>query len=448
MSIRQALLVDLYELTMVDVYRRTGMADRPATFSTFVRTLPEHRNFLVSAGLGDVLTWLEELRFEAADLDAIDQLGLFEPDFLDWLGRLRFTGSVRAVPEGTIVFPGEPILEVDAPIAEAQLAESFLLNQITLQTTLATKATRCRHAAAGRAVIDFALRRTQGLDAADKLVRAGAIVGLDGTSNVASAHRYGVPASGTMAHSFVQAHADELEAFRAFASAFGERTVLLVDTFDTARGVDLAIQVAQEMRERGIELRGIRIDSGDLGTLARDARTRLDDAGFEEIQIFVSGGLDEYRIAALVESDAASIDGFGVGTALGVSDDAPALDSAYKLVSFDGRPVRKTSEGKRTWPGAKQVWRASDWSGDVLGLADEPAPADHAPLLAEVFRAGERTGSGRWSLAESNEHFEQQWSAVPESLRSLRERVAHPVAISEGLSSLDRELDEKAQEGT
>lgn len=446
-GILASLLIDLYELTMVEVYRRTGTAPRPATFSLFVRKLPPHRNHLVAAGLDDALTWLEQLRFGPEELAALDRLGLFDTEFLDWLGQLRFTGSVRAVPEGTIVFPDEPILEVDAPIAEAQLAESLLLNQITVQTTLATKAARCRHAAAGRAVIDFALRRTQGIDAAVKLARVAGIVGLTGTSNVAAADHYGVRASGTMAHSFVQAHEDEVDAFRAFGAAFGDRTVLLVDTYDTPRGVDRAIEVAREMRARGAELRGIRIDSGDLAGLARDARKRLDEAGFDGVQVFASGGLDEYEIDRLVRTEQAPVDGFGIGTALGVSDDAPGLDSAYKLVAHDGRPVRKTSAGKRTWPGAKQVWRAADWSGDVLGLADEAAPSgDHRPLLEEVFRDGARTPAGRRSLTEANRHFEAQWADLPEPLRHLTAPAQHPVAVSGRLRDLDRQLDDRRHE--
>lgn len=439
--VSRSLLVDLYELSMVDVYRRTGMAERPATFSLFVRSLPERRNYLVAAGLDDALDWLETVRFGPDDLAAIEGLGRFDDEFLAWLEAFRFTGSVRAVPEGTIVFPEEPILEVDAPIAHAQLAESYLLNQITLQTTLATKAARCRHAARGRAVIDFALRRTHGVDAAMKLARVGRIVGLDGTSNIAGAVHYGVPANGTMAHSFVQAHEDETDAFRAFASAYGSETVLLVDTYDTARGVDRAIEVAAEMRARGDELRGIRIDSGDLGALAHDARRRLDDAGFDGVSIFASGGLDEYAIEALVGAGA-PIDGFGVGTAIGVSSDAPDLETAYKLVAFDGNAVRKTSAGKASWPGAKQVWRDADWGGDTVGLADEVFEAgDVHPLLDTVMENGERTPDGDRTLDLANEVFEAQWEAMPPGLRRLDERTSHPVHMSSRLISLARSLD-------
>lgn len=446
-EVAQSLLVDLYELTMVDAYRRDALAERPATFSLFVRTLPPERGYLVVAGLDDALAWLEQLGFGAPEIDALARLGVFDADFLDWLRELRFTGTVRAVPEGTIVFGEEPILEVDAPIAEAQLAETFLLNQVTLQTTLATKAARCRDAAGGRAVVDFALRRTQGIDAGMKLARICALVGLDGTSNVAGADRYGVPVSGTMAHSFVQAHRHETDAFRAFAAAFGEATVLLVDTYDTRRGIERAIQVAGEMRSRGVELRAIRLDSGDLAADARWARGRLDEAGLPRVQIFASGGLDEHEIHRLLHVEGAPIDGFGVGSSLGVSEDVPTLDSVYKLAAFDGRPVRKTSAGKATWPGAKQVWRAPDHSHDVLALADEPPPGPHhQPLLEVVLERGHRTAAGARTLAEGRAHFEAALQRLPEPARRLRDATPPPVEPSAGLlaaaGALDRAMEE------
>jgi len=380
--------------------------------------------------------------FGPEELTVVEGLGLFSPEYLDWLGTLHFTGAVRAVPEGTVVFAEEPILEVDAPMAEAQLAETFLLNQITLQTTLATKAARCRQAAGGRAVVDFALRRCQGIDAGMKLARICGLVGLTATSNVAGAGRYGVPASGTMAHAFVQAHDDELDAFRSFASAFGDATVLLVDTYDTRRGIERAIRVAGEMRERGVELRGIRLDSGDLAALADHARRRLDDAGFDDVQIFASGGLDEHEVHRLLDVDHAPIDGFGLGSSLGVSADAPTLDTVYKLVSYDGRPVRKTSTGKATWPGAKQVWRACDWSEDVVALAEEPPPGvDYQPLLDTVMLDGRRTGAGCRQLPQAKEHFEQQWEELPQSLRRLTDPQRHPVCISAALRHTASEID-------
>lgn len=436
-----SLLIDLYELTMADAYRRSGMAEVPATFSLFVRSLPSERGYMVAAGLDDALTWLEQMRFGDEALGAIDRLGMFDDAFLRWLGALRFTGRVRAVPEGTIVFPHQPILEIDAPIAQGQLAETFLLNQVTVQTLLATTAARYRHAADGRSLIDFGFRRAQGIDAGMKVARVGRIVGLDGTSNVAGADRYELPASGTMAHSFVQARHDETDAFRVFADALTDATVLLVDTYDTLRGVEAAIVVAREMRERGVEIRGIRLDSGDLDALAREARGLLDDAGFPAVQIFASGGLDEHEIDVLVRSGA-PIDGFGVGTALAVSADAPSLDSAYKLVSVGGRGVRKTSAGKATLPGAKQVWRARDWSGDVLALADEPEPGTgYEPLLEDVMVDGMRTDVGRRGPEEASRAFDRAWATLPEQLKHLRHPEQYIVDISAAVRKLADAVD-------
>lgn len=435
------LLVDLYELTMLHAYRRAGIDSAPATFSLFVRSLPDSRSYLVAAGLDDALEWLEELHFDERHLAAVERLGLFPPDFLDHLGSLRFTGDVRAVPEGTLVFAGEPLLEVDAPVGQGQLAETYLLNQLSLQTMLATTAARCRHAAQGRAVVDFAIRRSHGIDAAMKLSRVGRIVGLDGTSNVAGADRYGVRASGTMAHAFVQAHPDELTAFRNFASTFGESTVLLVDTYDPLVGIERAVQVGQELRERGQRLGGVRIDSGDLAALAATARRRFDEAGMPGVQVHVSGDLDEHRIEDLLAAGA-PIDGFGVGTALGVSKGAPSLNAVYKLAELDGRHVRKTSTGKQTWPGRKQVWRATDWSEDVLSLLDEPPPGEgYEPLLVEVMHGGVRTPSGHVDLSRSHARFVAQRNAAPSALWDLQDAPAHPVRVSDAVLAAAAQVD-------
>jgi nicotinate phosphoribosyltransferase len=273
-----------------------------------------------------------------------------------------------------------------------------------------------------------------------KVVRPAAICGLAGTSNVAGGQRYGVPLSGTMAHSFVQAHLAEVTAFRDFEGLLGDRSVLLVDTYDTGRGVEHAIEVAHERRGRGLELRGIRLDSGDLALLARAARRRLDEEGFTDMQIFASGGLNEYDVEALVADDV-PIDGFGVGSDLGVSADAPVLDSVYKLVVFAGRPVRKLSPGKATWPGAKQVWRRPDWSGDILSLADEPAPAVADPLLVEVMRDGVRNAAGRATLSDANEHFERRWSELPDEYRRLRDPLVHVLQPSPALLALTESME-------
>lgn len=439
-----ALLVDLYELTMADAYRREEIVDKPATFSLFVRTLPAGWGYLVAAGLEDCLTWLEQVHFGDADLAAVEQLAMFPPEFLQWLAEFRFSGSVRGVPEGTLVFADEPILEIQGTIGECQLAETYLLNQITLQTALATQAARCRHAAQGRDVIDFSLRRAPGIDAGMKVARCGRLVGLTGTSNVAGAIRYSLAARGTMAHSFVQAHADETEAFRVCAEVFQGSTMLLVDTYDTPTGIERAIAVAQEMRAKGIELQGIRLDSGDLGQLAALARQQLDSAGFPAMTVVASGGLDEYQIDDLVSRVRAPIDGFGVGSSLAAASGGRILDAVYKLVSFDGRAVRKTSPGKETWPGAKQLWRDQEWSHDVLALAQEPPLGlSHAPLMVTVMNGAKRTDLGHEDLAASQALFESQFSALPGAVKQLRDPAHYPVRPSEALLRLTGELDGK-----
>lgn len=450
-----ALFTDVYQLTMAAAYVADGFAEKPATFSLFVRTLPASRGYLVAGGLDAALDFLEDYRFTDADLEALAAFDRFDDAFLDYLSDLRFEGTVRAVPEGRLVFADEPILEIDAPVGVAQLVETFLLNQVTTQTTLNTKAARMRHAAAGRAVLDFAARRCQGTEAAMKLTRADVIVGLAGTSNVAGAAAYGLPVSGTMAHSFVQAHPDETDAFRTFGNLFGADSVFLVDTYDTRRGVARALEVAEEMRAAdGTEIRGIRLDSGDLETLARQARTMMDDAGFENVQIFASGGLDEHQIAELVASGA-PIDGYGVGSALGVSSDAPVLNSVYKLVAFDGRDVRKTSTGKESWPGAKQVWRASDAAADVLATIGEEAPLPGAsPLLTDVVRDGARTALAptrsdlRSMLDDAREWFEHDWGALPDGVRDLSDPEAYPVGVSDALRDLTKRVDARSDQSS
>jgi nicotinate phosphoribosyltransferase len=435
-----ALLTDLYELTMLAAYRAEGMVDRPATFSLFVRELPPVRGYLVAAGLESALDYLENLRFDEGDLAVLDGLGLFDDSFLGWLADLRFTGTVRAVGEGSIVFAGEPLLEVDAPIGQAQVAETYLLNQLTTATTLASKAARFRQAAQGRPVIDFGFRRAQGVDAGMAVARAVRICGLGGTSNVAGGHRFGVNTTGTMAHSFVQAYQDEAEAFRAFARSFGEATVLLVDTYDSVQGVERAIEVAYQFRERGVELQGIRLDSGDLVSLSRAARSALDEAGFPDVRVLASGGLDECEVERLLGAGA-PIDGFGVGSSLAVSTDAPVLDTVYKLVEFDARPVRKTSEGKATWPGRKQVWRDPGRRMDTLGLHEEHVPDGCEPMLEVVLSDGRRTEAGHADLAGANARFEQQWSELPEEVRRLRDPAPWRVEPSAALQDLTAEVD-------
>jgi nicotinate phosphoribosyltransferase len=418
----RALFTDLYELRMAASFRRRGM-DAPATFSLFVRALPPERGFLVACGLERCLEYLERLAVDDADLDALTGLGLDDLT-IEALAGLRFTGDVWAVPEGRVVFAGEPLLEVTAPIAEGQLVETYLLNQLTFATTIASKAARCRLAAGDRGLVDFAFRRTHGAEAAMTVARASAMVGFDATSNVEAAHRFGLRASGTMAHSYIEAFDSEMEAFAAFAEDNPTNAVLLVDTYDTRAGVQHAIDVITRL---GLgHTAGIRIDSGDLAALSRDARRMLDEAGLTEAQIFVSGGLDEYAIADLVAAGA-PIDAFGVGTNMGVSEDAPSLESVYKLVAYDGRPVMKLQTGKASTPGAKQVFRGP--MGDVIGLRDESPPDGAQPLLIRVMESGGRVHHD--SLNAARERFQADLSHLPDTVLQIR----NPWRVGVGLSS-------------
>jgi len=389
--LRSALSVDLYQLTMGESYVGEGLAEEAATFSLFFRTLPPGWGYAIAAGLDDALRYLEELEFAEDDLAYLEGTGLFSPAFLERLRGLRFGGDVRALPEGTVFFPQEPVLEVTAPIVEAQIAETMVLNEIHLQTVVAGKAARSVDVARGRQLVDFALRRTHGGEAGLKVARASYLAGFDATSNVLAGRVYGIPIAGTMAHSYVEAFDGELEAFRAYARAYPDRAILLVDTYDTIEGVRRAIEVGSELAERGHRLRGVRLDSGDLAELSVAARALLDAAGLHDAVVFASGGLDEHEIERLL-SAGAPIGGFGVGSKMGVSADAPFLDMAYKLVEHRGRPTLKLSEGKATLPGRKQVWRVPG-AYDVLGLVDEPYEGQGEPLLAEVMAGGRRLHS-------------------------------------------------------
>ena len=430
-----ALFTDLYELTMGAAFFREGMGES-ATFSLFARRLPASRRFIVAAGLEDALEYLRALRFTADALDYLRSLGRFDAAFLDHLACLRFTGDVRAVPEGTVVFPDEPILEVTAPVIEAQLVETALLNICHLQCVLASKAARVTMAARGRAIAEFGLRRSHGTDAGLKAARCAWIAGCESTSDVLAGKSYGIPVSGTMAHSFVTAFADELEAFRAYARAFPDAAVLLLDSYDTIEGARKAVTVARERAAAGKRLAGVRLDSGDLLVLSREVRRIFDEAGFPEVRILVSGGLDEHDIESLLAAGA-PIDAFGVGTRLNVSADAPSLDLVYKLVRYGDRDVLKLSEGKETWVGAKALYRMTDAqgraAGDVLALADEPAPeAAGESLLRPVMRSGELL-RGHPPLAEVRRWCAEQLAALPEGLRGLRGPGEYPVRPSSGL---------------
>ncbi len=384
---RAGLFADLYEITMLSAYGARGMRES-ATFSLFVRELPVSRNFLVACGLDDLLDELQAFRFRADDIAYLRSLNMFPESLFDGLPDFRFAGDVFAVAEGTPMFPGEPILEVTAPIGQAQVVETLVVNQIGLQTVLASKAARVVAAAAGRPVVDFGARRAQGFDSALKGARAFAVAGVSGTSLLAAGARYQIPVVGTMAHSFVQAFDSELEAFAAFAEVFPS-TVLLVDTYDTLEGVRNAIQLARRIGDN-CRLTGIRLDSGDLDALSRAARAMLDEAGLGRLKIVASGGLNEARISALVNAGA-PIDMFGVGTEMSVAADAPSLDIAYKLTEFAGTGRMKLSAHKATTPGRKQIYRQTAGgfaARDVVARRDESCEGTR--LLEPVMRGGVR----------------------------------------------------------
>jgi len=439
-----ALLTDLYELTMVRAYHEQQMTDI-AVFDLFMRRLPEQRNYLVAAGLDDALRYLERLHFTEASIAFLRSRPEFTDDFCDWLRNFRFTGDVYAVPEGTPVFADEPIMEVVAPIAEAQLAETFLLNQITMQTVLASKAARVVHAAQGRTAVDFGMRRMHGTDAALKAARAFHIAGIDATSNVLAGQIYGMSITGTMAHSYIESHDSEIEAFRCFMDVYPD-TVLLVDTYDTIAGVQKVIELAEQLGDE-FRVRAIRLDSGDLAALAKQSRRMLDDAGLNDVGIFASGGLDEHAIAELVAGEA-PLDGFGVGTSMGVSKDAPALDSVYKLVAYEGQPRMKLSRNKATLPGRKQVFRCSegtDEAHDVIALADETDKSiGGRPLLRKVMENGLRLAPGKESLEQARKHCAEETARLPQRLRSLDPAdPPYPVRVSAKLASLRDDLEDK-----
>lgn len=428
-----ALLTDLYALTMMQAYVEDGMEEE-AVFDLFVRRLPERRNYLLCCGLDEALTFCERVAFDQRALQYLEATRMFSQKFLQYLQTFRFTGDVSAVLEGTPVFGSEPLLEISAPLPQAQLLEALLLNQIGLQTLLASKAARVVAAARGRAVVDFGLRRTQGIDAGMKAARAFYVAGLAATSNVAAGQLYGIPIAGTMAHSYIQAHDDEAEAFRRFATIYPE-TTLLVDTYDSLRGVRHVVDLARALGP-DFRVRAIRLDSGDLGDLARRARAILDEAGLQSVRIFASGGLAEEKIAALVDAGA-PIDAFGVGTEMGVSSDAPTLDIVYKLVSYAGVDRLKLSPGKRLLPGRKQVFRKEEDGRaalDVIGCSDERGHG--RPLLTDVMRGGMRLPVSVERLDAVRARAAAETARLPERLRALRPaEPAYAVEISPALKA-------------
>ena len=434
------LFTDLYELTMAAGYFNRRLLSA-ATFSLFIRDYPPGRKYFVAAGLQNALEELESLSFSKEELAFLRETGLFSSDFLSFLKKFRFTGSVFAMPEGSIFFANEPILEVTAPLIEAQIVETFLLNTVGFQTMIASKAARCVHVAAGRPLIDFSLRRTQGHDAGMKVARSTYLAGFAGTSNVLAGREYGIPLSGTMAHSFVQAFGSELEAFSAFAETFPDSSVFLIDTYDTMAGAHEAVKIALEMKKKGHALLGVRLDSGDMVRLSREVRKILETAGLSEVKIFASSGFDEFKIEKVVEAGA-QIDAFGVGTNIGVSADAPFIDIVYKMVRCDRRDVRKLSPGKVTLAGEKQVFRDCDKNGsyrsDTIGLRSD-ALNDRLLLLKPVMIDGRLTRPHP-PLEAIREQFGRNFNALADSFKALNAAATYPVDISPHLQRLQESL--------
>jgi len=437
---RSALLTDLYQLTMVQAYLEGGMED-VAAFEFFVRRLPDERGFLLAAGLEPALEFLEGFRFGPEEIGWMKSSGRLRPPFLERMEDLRFEGDVDAMPEGTVFFADEPILRVVAPLPQAQIVESRLIQILHYETLVASKAARCVLAAPGKLLVDFGMRRAHGADASLAAARASYLAGFDGTSTALAAPAFGIPVYGTMAHSFVQAHERETDAFLAFARSQPENAVLLLDTFDTEAAARAVVEMAPRLRDQGLSIRAVRLDSGDLAAHARAVRAILDGGGLREVRIFASGNLDERALLDLAD---APIDGFGVGTRLDVSSDAPYLDCAYKLQEYAGRPRRKRSEGKATWPGRKQVFRRSDadgrMAGDIVALEGERAEGE--PLLRPAMRGGKRLAE-REPLSTIRERAKRELARLPEPLRRLGTRPPYPVGISRGLRDLAGRLEER-----
>lgn len=442
--IDSALLTDLYELHMLQSYHALGM-EGTAVFDFTVRRLPEGRNFLVAAGVEDVLDYLEHLHVTGEELAWLEDSGRFSREFLRFLGGLRFTGKVDAMPEGSVFFAGEPVLRVTAPIAEAQLVESRIINLMQFSTMIASKAVRCVLAAGGREVVDFGMRRAHGAEAALLAARRSFLAGFGATATVLAGQRYGIPVTGTMAHAYVQAHDSEEKAFAAFARGCPAGCTLLVDTYDVPRALARVVALARELRTAGGgRIDAVRIDSGDRAAQARLARATLDEGGCADIRIAVSGDLDEYGIAALV-AQRAPADVFGVGTRMSTSADAPFLDCAYKLAEYAGRGRRKRSPGKQTYPGAKQVFRCFDEDGiivhDTIGLETEDVRG--RPLLQPVMLGGRRA-CPRWSLAHLRQGLRTSLASLPAGLASLAPAQAPPVSLSPGVMELTALVDRQS----
>jgi nicotinate phosphoribosyltransferase len=437
-----ALLTDLYQLTMVQAYLDADMTST-AVFELFVRKLPKGRNFLLAAGLEQVIEHLECLSFTQSEIEWIERTGGFNRRCLDYLAGFRFSGDVHAMPEGTVFFPDEPIIRVTAPIMQAQIVETRIVNLLNFETIVASKAARCVLAAPGKLLVDFGLRRAHGAEAGLLAARAAYIAGFDGSSTVLAGQRFDIPVFGTMAHSFIQAHQTEREAFTNFALSRPRDVTFLLDTYDTEAAARKLVDIAPALKARGVGIRSVRLDSGDLATLAFAVRAILDAGGLHEVRIFASGGLDEKELAHLLGTGA-PIDGFGVGTALVVSADAPALDCAYKLQEYAGQPRRKRSAGKATWPGRKQVFRHYDADGrisrDVLTIEGDAQSGE--PLVVQVVSQGKRVGMPE-PLAVIRNRTLTEMDSLPVRLRGLEDsaqpmQVEKAAALRQVADTLDR----------
>jgi nicotinate phosphoribosyltransferase len=436
------LLTDLYQLTMLQGYCEQGMEEL-AVFEFFVRKLPENRGYLVAAGLAQVLTYLEQLRFSADEIAWLAGTGRFKPALLARLETLRFTGDVHALPEGTVFFRNEPILRITAPLPEAQLIESRIINLLHFQTLIASKAARSVLIAPDKLLVDFGMRRAHGSEAALLAARASYLAGFTGSATVAAGMDFGIPIFGTMAHSFIQAYSYEIQAFVDFAKANPDHVVFLIDTYDTEAAAQKVVDLAAALYSQGIRIKGVRLDSGDLADHARKVRAILDRGGLNDATLFASGNIDEYELEKLI-AQKAPIDGFGIGTRMDTSADAPYLDCAYKLQEYAGLARRKRSEGKATWPGRKQVYRNYDdngmMSGDTVTL--DNAPCSGQPLLQGVMQSG-KILPGQPTLIEAREHAKRQLNRLPLSLRQLSNPPEYSVIISAELQALAKTVDQR-----
>jgi nicotinate phosphoribosyltransferase len=434
------LTTDLYELNMVQAYLDRG-EDKEAVFEFFVRRLPPRRGFLLAAGLEDVLTYLETLRFSSSEIDWLRHTGRFRDNLIDYLAGFRFSGDVHAIAEGTVCFPNEPLIRITAPLPMAQIVETRLINILHFQTMIASKAARMVLAAPGKILSDFGLRTAHGAEAGLFSARASYIAGFASAANVLAGERYGIPVVGTMAHSFVQVHDNEMTAFENFARARPDGVVLLIDTYDTEAGARKVVQLAPKLKADGIAVRGVRIDSGDLASMSKKVRGILDAGGLKDTIILVSGGINEDVLQTMMAAKT-PIDGFGIGVNLDASIDAPSLDCAYKLQDYAGKPRRKLSEGKVTWPGRKQVWRSygadKRMRGDILSLENDSQAGE--TLIAPVIRGGKRLAPGP-TLAQVRERAARELAKLPEPLRKLETGVEYPVQISTALSTLAAQMD-------